>query len=66
MSRITNLERLVQYQDELSDMVERGLQDTEDFKKLEKQVKDLEAIMPKYHAHVYENIRKQKNLGKKH
>jgi septal ring factor EnvC (AmiA/AmiB activator) len=64
MSRMTNLERLVQYQDELAAMREAGQSDTEAFKNLEREIKDLETVMPKYHPHVYQKIREGKNFGK--
>jgi hypothetical protein len=65
MSRMTNLERLVHYQDELSAMIKAGDQETDLYKELEKRVKELESSMPKYRPHVYQNIRDGKNFGKK-
>lgn len=63
MGRQTNLERYVQYEDELAEMRKAGQEDTEQYKNLEKMFKELQDMMPKYRPHVYANVRAGKNKG---
>jgi len=64
MSRMTNLELLVEYEDELTAMRKAGEWDSDRAKQLEEQIKELRDSMPKYRPHVYQDIRDNKYKGK--